>query len=109
MEFASITITAWFNGRFVDDGTDVDDEEDGGDADEGGFEQVEEEESTLDHTISLERSSHQRRRRRGRRWVKVRGGRVRGIPPLGRAAEGTSEPPLAEETLPHYCFEAHSL
>ena len=106
MEFASITITAWFNGRFVDDGTDVDDEEDGGDADQGGFEQVEEEESTLDHTISLERSSHQRRRRR---WVKVIGGRVRGSPPLGRAAEGTSEPPLAEETLPHFCCEAHSL
>ena len=40
MEFASITITAWFNGRFVDDGTDVDDEEDGGDADEGGFEEI---------------------------------------------------------------------
>ena len=56
MEFASITITAWFNGRFVDDGTDGDDE-DGDDADEDGFEQ-EEEESTLDHTISLERSSH---------------------------------------------------
>ena len=106
MEFASITITAWFNGRFVDDGTDVDDEEDGGDADEGGFEQVEEEESTLDHTISLERSSHQRRRRR-RRWVKVRGGRVRGSPPLGRAAEGTSEPPQATETLSH-CSEAGS-
>ena len=106
MEFASITITAWFNGRFVDDGTDVDDEEDGGETDEGGFEQVEEEESTLDHTISLERSSHQRRRRRR---VKVRGGRVKGIPPLGREAGGTSEPPLAE-TLPHYCCcEAHSL
>ena len=72
MEFASITITAWFNGRFVDDGTDVDDEEDGGgDADEDGLEQVEEEESTLDHTISLERSSHQRRRGevvQGKRW-----------------------------------------
>ena len=106
MEFASITITAWFNGRFVDDGTDVDDEEDGGDADEGGFEQVEEEESTLDHTISLECSSHQRR---WRRWVKVRGGRVRGTRPLGREAAGTSEPPLAEETLPHCCCEAHSL
>ena len=26
MEFASITITAWFNGRFMDDGTDGDDE-----------------------------------------------------------------------------------
>ena len=61
MEFASITITAWFNGRFVDDGTDVDDEDED-DADEDGFEQ-EEEESTLDHTISLERSSHRRRRR----------------------------------------------
>ena len=64
MEFASITITAWFNGRFVDDGTDGDDED--------GFEQ-EEEESTLDHTISLERSSCQRRRfvldgSQGRRW-----------------------------------------
>ena len=105
MEFASITITAWFNGRFVDDGTDVDDEENGGDADEDGFEQVEEEESTLDHTISLERSSHQRRRRR---WVKVRGGRVRGSRPLGREALGTSEPPLAAETLPH-CCEARSL
>ena len=105
MEFASITITAWFNGRFVDDGTDVDDEEDGGDADEGGFEQVEGEESTLDHTISLERSSHQRRRRR---WVRVRGGRVRGIRRLGREAEGTSEPPLPVETRSH-CCEAHSL
>ena len=73
MEFASITITAWFNGRFVDDGTDVDDEEDGGDADEGGFEQVEEEESTLDHTISLERSSHQRRR-----WERFQGKRCDG-------------------------------
>ena len=103
MEFASITITAWFNGRFVDDGTDVD--EDGGDADEGGFEQVEEEESTLDHTISLERSSHQRRRRRR---VRVRGGRVRGIRRLGREAEGTSEPPLPAETHSH-CCEAHSL
>ena len=106
MEFASITITAWFNGRFVDDGTDVDDE-DGvvDDTDEHGLEQ-EKEESTLDHTISLERSSHQRRRRRR---VKVRGGRVKGIPPLGREAGGTSEPPLAEETLPHCCCEAHSL
>ena len=62
MEFASITITAWFNGRFVDDGTDGDDEDgDDADEDEDGFEQ-EEEESTLDHTISLERSSCQRRR-----------------------------------------------
>ena len=71
MEFASITITAWFNGRFVDDGTDVDDEDED-DVDEDGFEQ-EEEESTLDHTISLERSSCQRRRfllngSQGRRW-----------------------------------------
>lgn len=106
MEFASITITAWFNGRFVDDGTDVDEEEeDGGDVDEDGFEQVEEEESTLDHTISLERSSHQRRRRRR---VRVRGGRVRGIRRLGREAEGTSEPPLPAETRSH-CCEAHSL
>ena len=65
MEFASITITAWFNGRFVDDGTDVDEEEEDADG-EDGFEheedEQEEEESTLDHTISLERSSHQRRR-----------------------------------------------
>ena len=105
MEFASITITAWFNGRFVDDGTDVDDE-DGvvDDTDEHGLEQ-EKEESTLDHTISLERSSHQRRR-----WwrVKVRGGRVRGIRRLGREAEGTSEPPLPAETRFH-CCEAHFL
>ena len=97
MEFASITITAWFNGRFVDDGTDGDDE-DGDDADEDGFEQ-EEEESTLDHTISLERSSHQRRRSR---WVRVKDGMVRGIQPLGREAEGTSEPHLATETPSHY-------
>ena len=73
MEFASITITAWFNGRFVDDGTDVDDE-DGvvDDTDEHGLEQ-EKEESTLDHTISLERSSHQRRR-----WERVQGKRCDG-------------------------------
>ena len=108
MEFASITITAWFNGRFVDDGTDGDDDdEDGGDADEDGFEQ-EEEESTLDHTISLERSSHKRRRwvREGG-WVRARDGRVRGIRPLDREAEGTSEPPLATET-PSHCSEARS-
>ena len=55
----------------MDDGTDVDDEDED-DVDEDGFEQ-EEEESTLDHTISLERSSCQRRRfvldgSQGRRW-----------------------------------------
>ena len=71
MEFASITITAWFNGRFVDDGTDVDDEDDD-DTDEHGLEQ-EKEESTLDHTISLERSSHQRRR-----WERFQGKRCDG-------------------------------
>ena len=103
MEFASITITAWFNGRFVDDGTDVDEEEEDADG-EDGFEQ-EEEESTLDHTISLERSSHQRRRSR---WVRVKDVMVRGIQPLGREAEDTSEPPLPAETRSH-CCEAHSL
>ena len=57
----------------MDDGTDVDDE-DGvvDDTDEHGLEQ-EKEESTLDHTISLERSSHQRRR-----WERVQGKRCDG-------------------------------
>ena len=72
MEFASITITAWFNGRFVDDGTDVDEDGVVDDTDEHGLEQ-EKEESTLDHTISLERSSHQRRR-----WERVQGKRCDG-------------------------------
>ena len=107
MEFASITITAWFNGRFMDDGTDGDDEDGDVVVDEHGVE-LEEEESTLDHTISLERSSHQRRRGWvvfG--WVRVRGERVRGIRPLGRAGEDTSEHPLTTETLSR-CSEAHS-
>ena len=73
MEFASITITAWFNGRFMDDGTDGDDEDEDVVVDEHGVVELEEEESTLDHTISLERSSCQRRRfvldgSQGRRW-----------------------------------------
>ena len=72
MEFASITITAWFNGRFMDDGTDGDDEDEDVVVDEHGVE-LEEEESTLDHTISLERSSHQRRR-----WERVQGKRCDG-------------------------------
>ena len=57
----------------MDDGTDVDDE-DGvvDDTDEHGLEQ-EKEESTLDHTISLERSSHQRRR-----WERFQGKRCDG-------------------------------
>ena len=57
----------------MDDGTDVDDE-DGvvDDTDEHGLEQ-EKEESTLDHTISLERSSHQRRR-----WERGQGKRCDG-------------------------------
>ena len=105
MEFASITITAWFNGRFMDDGTDGDDEDGDVVVDEHGVE-LEEEESTLDHTISLERSSHQRRRRR---WVRVRDEMVRGIRPLGRVAEDTSELPLPEETHSHCCFGASSL
>ena len=36
VEFSSITITAWFNGRFMDDGTDGDDEDEDVVVDEHG-------------------------------------------------------------------------